>query len=56
MQPHQRKQITPVADGDSPEGHAVFTKFRPATYCPFVFFTKDTDPVASAEADLVTIL
>jgi hypothetical protein len=56
MQQHQRKVFTPVADGDSPEGHAIFTKFRPAIYCPFVFFTKDTDPVASAEADLVTIL
>ena len=25
---------------DSPEGHAVFTSFRPATYCPYVFLQK----------------
>ena len=41
--------LPPVARGDSPEGHAVFTAFRPATFCPDVFF-KDTDPVATAEA------
>ncbi len=32
--------LPPVADGDSPEGHTVFTLFRPATYCPYVFFQK----------------
>ena len=37
---------------DSPEGHAVFTLFRPATYFPYVFY-EDTDPVATADAVLV---
>ena len=44
--------LPPVAVGDSPEGHAVFTLFRPATYCPYVFY-EDTDPVATADAVLV---
>ena len=37
-----------------PEGHAVFTLFRPATCCPYVF-EEDTDPVATAYAVLVQI-
>ena len=37
-----------------PEGHAVFTLFRPATCRPYVF-EEDTDPVATAYAVLVQI-
>ncbi len=44
----QRKLFTPSRFRDSPEGHSVFTLFRPATFYPFVFF-KDTDPVATAK-------
>ena len=50
--PPEENGLPPVVYDDSPEGHAVFTLFRPATYFPYVFY-EDTDPVATADAVLV---